>query len=93
MECSAKLELDSTFFGGDEGRLFKSDYSMSGRKGDVGGTAPAPESVKEENRIKLFLASYTLTTIWWFLSAAPETLTSLSLLSKQILLSIVVIIL
>lgn len=91
MECSAKLELESTFFGGDEGRLFKSDYSMSERKGDVGGTAPAPESVKEENRTKLFLAPCMLTTIWWLLSAAPETLTSLPLLSKQIILSIVVI--
>lgn len=64
MECSAKLELDSTFFGGDEGRLFKSDYSMSGKKGDAGGIAPAPESVKEENRTKLFLVPCTLTTIW-----------------------------
>lgn len=54
-------------------------------------TAPAPESVKEENKTKLFLASCTLTTIWWLLSAAPETLTSLPLLSKQMLLSIMVI--
>lgn len=56
---------------------------MSERKGDVGGTAPAPESVKEENKTELFLAPYTLTTNWWLLSAAPETSTSLSLLSKQ----------
>lgn len=82
MECSAKLELYSTFFGGVKGGCLNLIIQCLKGKGDVRGTAPASESVKKKQDQALSCSLHT-SNICWLLPASPDTDLSLPLLSGQ----------